>query len=111
MSKKIKKRTEKRDKSEIYKKWPNGKLIYESMKNLKIKGDPRDFVIFNGDTILDYRGFYNVYRDTNDTVVRIVHKKNLKKIIGEENAKRFWHPTFGRLVDIKVNKNVNKKKS
>jgi predicted S18 family serine protease len=84
--------------------YPNGKAIEDMMKQEKIKGDYRDYVMIFQDRITDYRGSYNI-RTTNDEKVGterlvLMHKRNLRNIIGEEASRQFWHPQVGRVVDV-----------
>lgn len=102
-------RDKEKQKFAAYNKWPNGKLIYEMMKSNGVKGDVRDYIVLTPKSMLDYRGTYNVvYKETNDEFgifklganVYLLHKKKLKNIIGEEASEKFWHPRFGRLIDV-----------
>ena len=98
----------------ISSKYPNGKTIEKMMKDEGVKGDFKDYVIFFQDRIVDYKGAYNV-RTTDDEKVgtnslALMHKRNLKNVIGEDAARQFWHPQFGRVVDIPPATKPSKKK-
>lgn len=97
-------------------KWPNGKLMYDSMKEASLKGDVRDYMIVTRGNMLDYRGSYNLEDEADHIVddIKIIHKKYLKNIVGNEIAKNFWHPILGRLIDVEEgtkSKNDNKNKN
>lgn len=102
----LKERDKENKKTAIYNKWPNGKLIYDCMVDSGYKGDIRDYMILTGSRMVDYRGSYGMVAKDGATIgvggkTVIVHKGKLKNVIGEEAAKKFWHPCFGRLIDVK----------
>jgi hypothetical protein len=94
------KKNKKQKKMEYVKKYPNGQALLNAMNLSKIKGDVRDYVLITRTVMIDYRGSYKLNDRTDDRLV-ILHKRNLKNVIGEESAKRFWLEPYGRIVDIK----------
>jgi hypothetical protein len=82
----------------------NGRHIVRTMLDEKIKGDFKDYVIIVGDQLLDWQKTMTLTAH-DGMPVRVdkpvlIHKSKLKNIISPEAAKAFWHPVFGRLVDI-----------
>jgi len=84
-------------------KYPNGRAIQDLMLEQRIKGDYRDYIVLNEDSMLDYRGTYNIsYTNAPDfgkDEFFIIHKKELHKLIGEKSLD-FWHPIIGRLIAV-----------
>lgn len=82
----------------------NGRHIIKLMIEEKIRGSFKDYVIIVGNQLLDWRK--NMTLTAHDGLsVRVdkpvlVHKSKLKNIISQEAAAAFWHPVFGRLVDL-----------
>jgi transposase len=114
MNKKVKSKKVKNDRKEAAErkrlrrmetaKTQNARHIVESMISTGIRGDYRDYVLMVGDQLIDWRKTMNVQAE-DGLPVRVekpvlIHKSKLAKIIGVEAAKTFWHPTFGRLVDL-----------
>jgi hypothetical protein len=80
----------------------NGKMIAEMMIEAGIKGDYKDYILLIGERIVEYRrGFTVIFEEGVEPIsgVRLVHKKDLHRIIGDD-AHKLWHPTCGRLVDL-----------
>jgi len=79
----------------------NGRIIRDLMLSNKVKGNFKDFVIIAGERLLDWCGSYDILSDDGSKVtakaVALVHKSKLRNIIGEEQARRFWHPGIGRV--------------
>lgn len=104
-----------KSKTAIYLRYPNGKNIHELMTEAGFVGDVRDYMILVGDRMVDYKDSYAMVVKTGgklsvgDDDIRVMHKKKLKNVIGEEAARRFWHPTIGRLVDTKPGTKPSKK--
>jgi hypothetical protein len=74
-----------------------GKRVWDFMNEHKTRGNFRDFVLFVGDQMYDAWGVYTITRKAAEgsdgaPIVALVHKRDLAKIIGPENAGRFWHP-------------------
>lgn len=94
-------------KTAVYHKYPNGKNVHECMVGAGYSGDVRDYMVLVGNRMIDYKGSYDIVFESGgkvgvgDDKIRVVHKKLLKNIIGKTAALRFWHPTFGRLIDVK----------
>jgi hypothetical protein len=103
--KRIKKKVEDR-KEVLASRYPNGKLIYSFVKETKAKGSFKDYVLVTENRMIDYRDSYNIMIKNKTEVGRkyLVHKSKLKNLIGEALALKFWHPKFGRLVDVKEGK-------
>lgn len=105
--KRVKKGAKEKAKTATYHKYPNGKNVHECMAEAGYTGDVRDYMVLVSDRMIDYQGSYNLVvksggkLSVGDDEIRVMHKKRLKNIIGEEAAKQFWHPTFGRLIDVK----------
>jgi hypothetical protein len=73
----------------------NGRMIYELMKERKVKGRYKDYVIINGVKLMDWLGTYevkiigeNAAFFTNNVI--LVHKSKLSRFIGKEGARKFW---------------------
>jgi hypothetical protein len=97
------KRNRRNKKLEKAKKHPNGRSIQDFMFLQNIKGDYRNYVVLNQDTMMDYRSTYNIEYtnspDFDDDDIFLIHKKELHKLIGER-SRDFWHPVIGRIVDV-----------
>lgn len=80
---------------------PNAKKIVDFLKSEGIKGDYRDYVLFVGDRLIDYRKSHNIaglrVKQTNQVGIALVHKKQLIHLLPKKIALLFWHPTMGRL--------------
>jgi len=105
--KRMKEEEKERAKTAVYHKYPNGKNVHECMVGAGYGGDVRDYMVLVGNRMVDYKGSYDMVLEgggkvgVGDDEIRVMHKKRLKYIIGETAALRFWHPTFGRLIDVK----------
>ncbi len=76
----------------------NGRLIYELMKENKVKGKYKDYVIITGTKIIDWLNVYEMAINIKEDIhsygmdgIALIHKSRLKNIIGEEAAKKFWN--------------------
>jgi hypothetical protein len=81
---------------------PNAKMIVEAMKEAKIKGNYRDYVLLVGDRLIDYRESHGLAALDGLSSARVegmavMHKKRLKNILPEDVAALFWHPRLGRM--------------
>ena len=96
----------------------NSKMIHEFMEENHVKGFYKDYVIMMGDRLVDWLGSFNVVKVEEGKFsgilkvegMALIHKRNLHTIIGDEAAKRFWHPRLGRVGIVKPD-NTPKKKS
>ena len=74
----------------------NGRMIYELMKERKVKGRYKDYVIINGSRLMDWLGTYEikVIGGKNAALfldgVVLVHKSKLSRFIGKEGELKFW---------------------
>lgn len=96
---KIEQRTKQKKQNDINASFPssNAKLIFQFMKTNKIKGDYRDYVLISGDRLINWDNSYNCEtKNIEKDGIKLVHKRNLKNILSEENAAVFWHPKLGR---------------
>ena len=82
----------------------NARTIKAMMLEEKVKGNFKDYVIITGNRLLDWRSSYSITVDEGYTLgvngVALVHKKKLHMIIGDEQAKQFWHPQLGRIMEV-----------
>lgn len=78
---------------------PNIEIIKALMKSRKQRGNPKNFVVVSGSTILDYAGTYNLmYKDKDGESqeaktegVGLYHKRDLCRLFGEEIGSKFWN--------------------
>jgi hypothetical protein len=79
---------------------PHGKRLMAFMADSKVKGNFKDYALFVGDQMIDAWGQYTIRRQAPEgsepAPVVLVHKRDLWKIIGDDNAKRFWHRRIGK---------------
>lgn len=78
---------------------PNGLKIWEVMRESKVKGNYRDYVLFVGNRMLDVYGTYDVTRSDDgkpSKMIALVHKAKLAAVLGPEVGARFWHAKFGK---------------
>ena len=73
----------------------NGRMIYELMKERKVKGRYKDYVIINGSRLMDWLGTYEIKVIGEKNVffissVTLVHKSKLSRFIGKEGELKFW---------------------
>jgi len=75
------------------------------MKATKRKGNPKDWIIISGMRLMDVWGAYDIriFKSKPTDEVLMIHKKNLYKLIGSDQAKEFWNQRFG----IRVPKNAS----
>ncbi len=82
----------------------NAKLIRDLMVEKKVKGNWKDYVIIVGNHLTNWKNDFEIRVEEGKTLgvdgVALIHKRNLSPIIGDEQAKRFWHPQFGRLMEV-----------
>lgn len=84
----------------------NSRKIKHFMINRGVKGSYKDYVILTGNTLVDSFGSYTIAfvsgeNDANRSLsgiegVALIHKRDLKILIGEKSARKFWHPRLGR---------------
>lgn len=80
----------------------NGRVIADMMHSEKMRGNVRDYVVLSGNTLIDFHGTFDMRKDGGKLSVPkvcIVHKRNLYKFVGYEQAERFWKPGFGRVLN------------
>lgn len=91
----------------------NAKMINDLMVEDKIKGNFKDYVIISGNRLINWKGSFEIHLDEGVTTgvngVALIHKNKLHNVIGEEEAARFWHPQFGRLVEVPEGTKSSKK--
>lgn len=78
----------------------NGRIIADMLHSEKMRGNAKDYVVVSGSSLLDFDGTYEMRLDDAKLKVpsvALVHKRNLRKIIGDEQAARFWKPGYGRV--------------
>lgn len=77
----------------------NGRIIADMLHTEKIRGNPKDYVILSGASLMDFDGTYEMRHDGGSLSVpsvHLVHKRRLHNIIGAKQAARFWVPGIGR---------------
>jgi len=97
-------RLEKHERRLAIAKTQNGRSIIQTMLDEKIGGNFKNYVIIVGDQLLDWKKTMTMTASDGfsarvDKPV-LVHKSKLKNIISQEASATFWHPIFGRLVDV-----------
>jgi len=78
----------------------NGRMIAELMHAKGVKGSPKDFVIVVGRRLIDYRGTYDIRgleAPLGFAGVTLVHKRELERVVGEKESRRFWRRGLGRV--------------
>lgn len=78
----------------------NGRMIAELMHSKKIKGSPKDFVIVVGRRLIDYQGTYDIRgleAKHGFAGVSLVHKRELDRVVGPNESRRFWRRGLGRV--------------
>jgi hypothetical protein len=74
-----------------------GTKIRDYMKATKTRGNPKDFVLFIGNEMLDEWGKYQVNRNGEVvSMVWLVHKRDLHRVIGPTEAAKFWNTKLRR---------------
>jgi len=74
----------------------NARIIANLMITKGVRGNVKDFVVIAGFRIMDFQGSFDIRKedDLNTTVgidgIRLVHKRELHTIVGEELASTFW---------------------
>jgi hypothetical protein len=74
----------------------NGRMIYDLMKERKVRGRYKDYAIINGTKLMDWLGTYeikiiggkNAVFFVNSVI--LVHKSKLSRFIGKEGELKFW---------------------
>ena len=78
----------------------NGRIIADMLFSEKMKGNPRNYVVLSGSSLLDYNGTYEINLDDGYKLrfsgVLLVHKRKLHHFIGDAEAGRFWRRGLGR---------------
>jgi len=76
----------------------NGERIFNTMRDNKVKGNWKDWVLFVGDQMIDRYGTYTITRgeDAPPDVIALVHKSKLAKILGEKFGGMFWDAQWKR---------------
>lgn len=82
----------------------NAKMIKDLMAEKGLKGNYKDHVIIAGNRLINWKGSFDIQLEEGSTFgvdgVALIHKSKLHNIIGDEEARRFWHPQFRRLIDV-----------
>jgi len=77
----------------------NGERIFNLMRDNKVKGNWKDWVLFVGDRMLDRYGTYTIALGENEIVqnhIFLAHKSKLSNILGEEFGSKFWDNKWKR---------------
>lgn len=86
----------KKQKKQIVYPTSNAKLVGDTMKLMKIRGNYKNYIVFTGNAMFDWLGTYKIkVKNNNEEKIGldktfIVHKKFLSSVIGEKEAKLFW---------------------
>lgn len=79
----------------------NGRIIADMLFSENMKGNPRNYVILSGSSLLEFNGTYEVKIDNGAKLrfsgVLLVHKRKLHNFIGDNEASRFWRQRIGRV--------------
>lgn len=78
----------------------NGRIIRDLMLANDVKGSYKDYVIISGERLIDWTGSFDIFKDGRPLraeAVALIHKSKLAKVIGDDAAKVFWRPGFGRI--------------
>lgn len=82
----------------------NKAIIEAAMKDRKVRGNPKDYVLLVRDRLIDCSGSYKMFQVNEDQTehkkvefdkVRLVHKRNLHQYAAEPVASRFWNRKLG----------------
>jgi hypothetical protein len=73
----------------------NARVIANLMQTKGVRGNVKDFVVIAGFRIMDFQGSFDIRKEDDLTTVgidgiRLVHKRELHGIVGEELASNFW---------------------
>lgn len=74
----------------------NARIIANLMITKGVRGNVKDFVVIAGFRIMDFQGSFDIRKedDLTKTVgidgIRLIHKRELHGIVGEEAASIFW---------------------
>lgn len=75
------------------------KILVDLMRSTKQRGNPKDFVLISGASIMDYWGSVPIPEAIGPDVL-LVHKSKLHEVFGEELGKAladvFWNKTTNR---------------
>lgn len=79
----------------------NGRAIQARMRELGVKGNPRDYVVLVGYQLFDHAGTWAIGREgppSPETLERVtlVNKRDLSCFIGAKDAEYFWNRDLGR---------------
>jgi hypothetical protein len=106
---KVKRKVAKREKKQPS--TANGKMIQDLLDQRKVKGNYKDFMVIAGNRIIDWTGSWDVFNDKGEPTghdgVILVHKSKIHTIVGEQFARRFWHPRLGRIHPTQKERNPN----
>lgn len=84
----------------------NGNRIAQMMIGVGERGNPKDYVVIVGDTLVDWTGSWNIVIKNNgggvskigvSKAAALVHKSRLDRVIGPKTAGLFWRPGVGRI--------------
>lgn len=70
------------------------RILRRLMDRAGVKGDPRDWAVVSGDTLLDARQMYRLNRSATREPT-LIHKRDLHKLVGSALAGTFWHRKLG----------------
>lgn len=86
---------------------PHGIRVLDFMRQNKVRGNYRDYVLFVADRMWDAWAEYKLPRPAaadnpeGAPLVALVHKRDLHKVIGPLEAKRFWDSKLKRRTSFK----------
>lgn len=82
---------------------PNGRIIQGMLAQHNIDGNLyKDYVAITGDRLIDWSG--ESYEALNEDgkpyngPPAVLHKRDLKKVVGPALARKFWHPVLNKRV-------------
>jgi len=96
MNKRKHKRLKKKTKKRLTPSTQNGIMIFNLMKDQKIKGNYKDYIILSPQGVIHWKGTFDLHRQDNGKkldipAIAILHKRDLRKILGPEIARLFWN--------------------
>lgn len=79
------------------------KLVEKLMRERKVRGNPKDWVIIHAGLMMDWEGTYQLtVTQTGEKVsvqeVALLHKRDLASFMKPEHARQFWNPALGMRV-------------
>jgi len=82
-------------------------IIKTLMKERKVRGNYKDFVVIHAGSMMDYEGLYELTRNDNGErtqfqEIRLAHKRELIGFMHSEVAKLFWNSQIGMRVSKKA---------